>query len=351
MNRLKAGGKLGIILAILVFGTIVLVHELGHFLLAKANGIRVDEFSIGMGPRLFSKVKGETRYSLKLFPIGGSCMMGEDDAEDTSEGSFNSKSVWARMAVVAAGAVFNFILAFLFAVILVGYTGYDEPVISGVTSGYSAEAEGMQAGDRIVKINGKRIHLWREVTYYNMFHPGETVELVYERDGERQEITLVPKQDENGRYMLGVMASSSYTKANLFTALQYGVYEVKFWICTTIESLKMLITGSVGIDQLSGPVGIVNIVDDTYKQTKSYGALVVLMQMLNIGILLSANLGVMNLLPLPALDGGRLVFLMIEAIRGKRVPPDKEGIVHFVGMMLLFALMIFVLFNDLKRIF
>lgn len=342
---------MGIILAILVFGTIVFVHELGHFLLAKANGIRVDEFSIGMGPRLLSKVKGETRYSLKLFPIGGSCMMGEDDVDDMSEGSFNSKSVWARMAVVVAGAAFNFILAFVFAVIIVGYAGYDEPVISGTVEGYSAEAEGMQAGDRIVKMNGKKIHLWREVTYYNMFHQGETVDLVYERGGEKYEVTIVPKQDEDGNYLLGVLSPGEYTKANVLTAMQYGVYEVKFWICTTIESLKMLVTGGVGIDQLSGPVGIVDVVDETYQQSKSYGFLVVLMQMLNIGILLSANLGVMNLLPLPALDGGRLVFLIIEAIRGKRVPPDKEGIVHFVGMILLFALMIFVLFNDLKRIF
>ena len=342
---------MGIILAILVFGTIVFVHELGHFLLAKANGIRVDEFSIGMGPRLLSKVKGETRYSLKLFPIGGSCMMGEDDVDDMSEGSFNSKSVWARMAVVVAGAAFNFILAFVFAVIIVGYAGYDEPVISGTVEGYSAEAEGMRAGDRIVKMNGKKIHLWREVTYYNMFHQGETVDLLYERGGEKYEVTIVPKQDEDGNYLLGVLSPGEYTKANVLAAMQYGVYEVKFWICTTIESLKMLVTGGVGIDQLSGPVGIVDVVDETYQQSKSYGFLVVLMQMLNIGILLSANLGVMNLLPLPALDGGRLVFLIIEAIRGKRVPPDKEGIVHFVGMILLFALMIFVLFNDLKRIF
>ena len=342
---------MGIILAILVFSLIVFVHELGHFLLAKMNKIRVDEFSIGMGPRLLSTVKGETRYSLKLFPIGGSCMMGEDDVDDMSEGSFNSKSVWARIAVVAAGAVFNFILAFIFAVIIVGYTGYDEPVISGVLPGYSAEAEGMQEGDRIVRMNGKKINVWREVTYYNMFHAGETVELVYERDGEKYEVTIVPKQDEDGNYLMGVTSPEQYKKANVFTAIQYGVYEVKFWISTTLESLKMLITGSVGVDQLSGPVGIVDGVDDTYQQSKEYGAVVVLMQMLNIGILLSANLGVMNLLPLPALDGGRLVFLVIEAIRGKRVAPDKEGMVHFVGMMLLFALMIFVLFNDLNRIF
>ncbi len=342
---------MGIILAILVFGTIVFIHELGHFLLAKANGIRVDEFSIGMGPRLLSKEKGETRYSLKLFPIGGSCMMGEDDVDDVSEGSFNSKSVWARIAVVAAGAIFNFILAFIFAVILVGYTGYDEPVISGVVEGYSAEAEGMQAGDRIVRIDGKKINVWREVTYHNMFHAGEVVDVVYERDGETYEVTITPMKNEEGNYLMGVISPSQYTEANLFTAIQYGVYEVKFWICTTIESLGQLVTGKVGVDQLSGPVGIVDVVDDTYEQSKSYGAVVVLMQMLNIGILLSANLGVMNLLPLPALDGGRLVFLIIEAIRGKRVAPEKEGMVHTIGMLLLFALMIFVLFNDIKRLF
>ena len=342
---------MGIILAILVFGLIVFVHELGHFLLAKANGIRVDEFSIGMGPRLLSFVKGETRYSLKLLPIGGSCMMGEDDVDDMSEGSFNSKSVWARIAVVAAGAVFNFILALIFSMIVIGFTGYDKPVISGTVENFPAKEAGMQAGDRIVKMNNKKINLWREVTYYNMFHPGETVDLVFERDGEKHEITITPMKDEDGNYLLGVTSPAQYEKANIFTAVQYGIYEVKFWISTTLESLKMLVTGAVGADQLSGPVGIVDVVDETYQETKEYGPLIVMLNMLNIGILLSANLGVMNLLPIPALDGGRLVFLIVEAIRGKRVPPDKEGIVHGIGMILLLALMAFVLFNDVMRLF
>lgn len=342
---------MGIVLAILVFGLIVFIHELGHFLLAKANKITVHEFSIGMGPRLFSFERGETRYSLKLLPIGGSCMMGEDDVDDQAEGSFNSKSVWARMAVVVAGAVFNFVLAFVFAVILVGYAGYDKPIISGLEEGFPAQEVGMQEGDRIVKINNKKINLWREVTYYNKFHQGETVDLVYERDGEKHEVTITPKQDEDGSYLLGVFGPKKLEKANVLTAVQYGVYEVKFWICTTLESLKMLITGEVGLDQLSGPVGIVNVVDDTYQQSKGHGAMFVLMKLLNIGILLSANLGVMNLLPLPALDGGRLVFLIVEAIRGKRVPPEKEGIVHGIGMILLLALMVFVMFNDVKRLF
>lgn len=342
---------MGIILAILVFGIIVFIHELGHFLLAKANKIRVDEFSLGMGPRLVSFVKGETRYSLKLLPLGGSCMMGEDDVDDMSEGSFNSKSVWARMSVVVAGAVFNFLLALIFSMIVIGYTGYDEPVISGVVEGFPAQEAGLQEGDRIVKMNNKKINIWREITYYNMFHPGETVDLVYERDGEKHEVTITPKKDEDGNYLIGITSPAQYEKANLLTAAQYGVYEVKFWICTTLESLKMLVTGDVGVDQLSGPVGIVSVVDETYQQSKSYGVMVVIMQMLNIGILLSANLGVMNLLPLPALDGGRLVFMIVEAIRGKRVPPDKEGWVHGIGMILLLALMAFVMFNDVKKLF
>lgn len=341
---------MGIFLAIIVFGLIVFVHEMGHFLLAKANKIRVDEFSLGMGPRLFSFVKGETRYSLKLLPIGGSCMMGEDDVDDMSERSFNSKSVWARMSVIVAGAVFNFILALLFSVIVVSIAGYDKPVISEVKEGFPAQEAGLEAGDRVVRMNGKKIHIWREISYHNAMHPGEEVELEYERDGKLYQTTIVPKQDEDGAYYLGV-SSSGYSKANVGTAIQYGAYEVKFWISSTLESLKMLIVGSVGMDQLSGPVGIANVVDDSYQQTKEYGALAVFVQMLSIGTLISANLGVMNLLPLPALDGGRLVFLIIEAIRGKRIAPDKEGWVHGIGMILLLALMVFVLFNDVKRLF
>lgn len=342
---------MGIILAILVFSLIVFIHELGHFLLAKANKIRVDEFAIGMGPKIVGFTKGETTYCIKLFPFGGSCMMGEDDVEDVGEGSFNSKSVWARISVIAAGPVFNFVLALIFAIIVVSFTGYDKPVISGVLEGFPAEEAGMQEGDEIVRLNGKKIHVWREITYHNMFHQGETVEVEYERNGEKKEVTITPKKDEDGNYLLGVSSPSKYEKANVITAVQYGAYEVRFWIKTTLESLKMLFTGKVGVDQLSGPVGIVDAVDDTYQQTKSYGALIVFLQMLNIGILLSANLGVMNLLPLPALDGGRLVFLVLEAIRGKRVSPKKEGWVHGIGLILLLLLMAFVMFNDIRKLF
>lgn len=342
---------MGIILAIIIFSFIVFFHELGHFSLAKRNGIDVEEFSIGMGPTLLSKYYKGTKYCIKLLPLGGSCMMGEDEEVTNAPNNFNNKSVWARISVIAAGPVFNFILAFIFAVILVAMVGYDKPVVEEAEEGSAAQEAGIQAGDRIIRMDNKKINIFREITFYNQFHQGEEVDVTYMRDGKKKTVTVTPKMDEERQmYRLGITGGRQ-TKANLLTAVQYGIYEVRFWVSTTMESLKMLVTGEIGIKQLSGPVGIVDVVDDSYQQSKSYGLMAVLAQMLNISILLSANLGVMNLLPLPALDGGRLVFLAAEVIRGKRVPPDKEGYVHLVGITLLMLLMVIVMYNDIRRVF
>jgi len=220
-----------------------------------------------------------------------------------------------------------------------------------VDEGFPAAEAGLLPGDRIVKMNDEKINIFREITMYNQFHQGGETVVTFMRDGEKNTVTIRQMLDEELGYSRFGFSSSGYQKANFLTAMQYGAYEVGFWIETTLDSLKMLITGQVGADQLSGPVGIVNVVGDTYEQTKEYGFLTVVANMLSLAILLSANLGVMNLLPLPALDGGRLVFLFIEAIRGKRVPPEKEGYVHALGMVLLLALMVFVLYNDIVRIF
>lgn len=338
------------ILALLLFSFIVFFHELGHFLLARKNGIYVEEFSIGMGPVLVKRKGKETTYSIRLLPIGGACMMGEDEVENQDENSFNNKSVWARISVIAAGPIFNFILAFILSVIVVSWLGYDKPIVKTVMENSAAEEAGIQAGDVITEINGKNIHIFREISAYNQFHPGEELELGFERDGEKHTVSLQTRPDETGRYLIGI-TQGQYRKANAFTALQYGFYEVKFWIDYTIESLKMLFTGVIGLDQLSGPVGIVDVVDEAYDTNIQYGVSSVVLAFLNLSILLSANLGVMNLLPIPALDGGRLVFLIVEAVRGKRIPPEKEGMVHLAGLIALFGLMIFVMFNDLKRIF
>lgn len=341
---------MGIIIAIIVFSLIIIFHELGHFSLAKLNGIRVDEFSLGLGPTLFGKTIKGTKFSLKLLPFGGACMMGEDDVEDQTEGSFNSKSVWARISVIVAGPVFNFIMALVLSVIMVAWIGYSEPVISDVSEGYSAEEQGMQAGDRIVKLGNTKVRLWEDISLYNLTHSGESVDVTYERDGQEYTVTLEPKQNENGAYILGVVSPKERTRGNVIETVQHGFYMMEYWIKYTMECLKMLVTGQVGIKQMSGPVGVVSIMDSTYKQSIADGIKSVALNFLNIAILLSANLGVMNLLPIPALDGGRLVFLFIEAIRKKRVPPEKEGMVHFAGLVALLLLMVVIMYNDIQRL-
>ena len=344
---------MGIILAILLFSLIIIIHELGHFTLAKLNGIRVDEVSLGMGPTLLGKEFKGTKFSLKLLPLGGACMMGEDDADDTSEGSFNSKSVWARISVIAAGPLFNFILALLMSAILVGAAGYAVPVIQEVESGSSGSEQGLKKGDVITEINGKKIHIYEEFQLYNLTHStSDTAELTFERDGKEHTIQMEKRQfgDETTKRM-GFTYSAEVEKPGFFKSIQYGAYTAKYWVEYTLECLKMLLTGEVGVNQLSGPVGIVEVVNDTYDAAAPSGWSAVILSMMNLGILISANLGVMNLLPIPALDGGRLVFLLIEAVRRKRIAPEKEGMVHFIGFAALMALMVFVMYNDIMRLF
>lgn len=343
---------LSIVIAIIIFSIIVIFHELGHFLLAKANGIRVNEFCLGLGPTIVGFTKGETKYSIKLLPFGGACMMEGEDESSEDDRAFNQKSVWARMSVVFAGPFFNFIMAFVFAVILLGCEGYDPPVISDVIEGYAAQEAGLKGGDEIVKMNSLSIHFYREISAYATFHAGEPVEVTYMRDGEKITTTLTPKYDEEtGRYLYGFITEGKRVKAGFGKTLAGGIYEVRYWIYTTIQSLRMLVTGGVSVNELSGPVGIVKNIGDTYETSVSNdGYYYAFLNMLNWAILLSANLGVMNLLPLPALDGGRLVFLIVEAVRRKRVPPDKEGMVHAIGIVILLALMVIVMFNDIRKI-
>lgn len=340
-----------IIIAVIIFSLIILFHELGHFLLAKKNGVCVTEYSLGLGPTLFGKQIGETKYSLKLLPFGGACMMLGEDEESGDARAFFNKSVWARMSIILAGPVFNFLLAFLLSLMIIGSIGYDEPVISGVLEGYSAAEAGMMEGDRIVKINGERILVYRQVSMYTSLHSDRQITVTYERDGKRQEAVLDARQDpQSGRELFGFLGPEGRKKGGVFDTIKYSVYEVGFWMDTTVKSLAMLVRGNVSPNDISGPVGIVNVIGDAYEESISAGFFVVWLNLLNIAILITANVGVMNLLPLPALDGGRMVFLILEALRGKRVSQDKEGMVHFVGLVLLMILMVFVMFNDIRKI-
>lgn len=343
---------MSIILAILIFSVIIIFHELGHFLVAKKCDVKVNEFCLGLGPTIFSVQKGETTYSLKLLPFGGACMMEGEDGESSDGRAFPNKSVWQRFAIVVAGPLFNFIMAYVLSLLLLGTVGYDVPTLTGVMDGYAAEEEGMQAGDTILSLNHYRVHFYREISVYTFFHPGETVDVTYEREGERYHVELTPRYDEeSGRYLLGIQGNYARVRGNLPQTLLHGFYEMKYQVYAVFESLKMLLTGQLGLNDMSGPVGIVKTIGDTYDESVSSGVFYVVMSMVNIAILLSANLGVMNLLPLPALDGGRLVFFVVEALRGKKINEEIEGRVHFLGFALLMVLMVIIMFNDIHKLF
>lgn len=344
-----------IILFIIIFGIVVISHEFGHFLLAKAGGIHVVEFSVGMGPTLLSFGKGDTKYALKLFPIGGSCMFeGEDGLSEEGEqspGAFPNANVWKRISTVAAGPIFNFILGFIIALAMVNMIIIRDPVATEVLEGGAAMEAGLINGDRIVSLNGERIYLYEEILLFNALYRGGDVELVYERDGQLFTTTVTPKySEEYGRYMLG-FSNADFVELQGLDALRYAWYEMRYNVKNTYKSLGMLFTGQVSRRDVAGPVGIANMVGETYEQARQYGWKDVLVNMMNITLMLSVNLGILNLLPIPALDGGRLVFLLLEVIRGKPIPPQKEGMVHFIGLMFFMFLMIVIFFNDLANLF
>ncbi len=430
-----------IIIAILIFGVLVLIHELGHFIFARVNGIEVIDFSIGMGPRLCGFKAFGTQFSLRLLPIGGACMMlGEDqDQNMDNEHSFYSKNVWQRVSVLFAGPGFNFILAFVFSLFIVGAEGFDPARVTKVTPEGPAADAGMLPGDVITKIGGSGVSLGKEVQSYFTYHETteEPLKITVKRDGEKVKLTLLPEAYD--KYMLGftydgtetgtaevievskgypmeaagfkvgdiitkiedtevkngaeLMAyfdqnplngeeiNITYTRkgesftttvtpkfaysgyslgfaynlaredASAWETIKYSASEVKFWIVETARGLGRIFTGKIKSDEVGSVVAIVDLVGDTYEESKEEGARVTVLNLLYIAVFLSANLGVMNLLPIPALDGGKLLFCVIEIVRGKPIDREKEGMVHFIGMILLLLLMVFLVFNDVKNIF
>lgn len=346
-----------LIFFVLIFGSIVLAHEFGHYLLAKVNGIHVVEFAIGMGPKLVGFHRNGTDYVIRLLPIGGACMFEGEDGLHQAEGepspnSFNAAPVWARISSVVAGPFFNFILAFILALIIVGFSGSDQPVILGTIEGYPAAEAGMEPGDKIIRMNGERVYLSREI-YINTYLNGDRpINVEYERDGERYTVNLIPKyNEESGRYLIGFQGYGVSVDVKGLDIFKYAYYEIRYSVVSTLKSLAMLVQGEASKDDVSGPIGIAQVIGEVAEESTPYGPLVLILNLCSIALLLSVNLGILNLLPLPALDGGRLVFMLIEAVRGKPIPPEKEGMVHFAGFVALMVLMVFVLYNDIVRLF
>lgn len=350
---------MSIIITLLVISFIVFFHELGHFLLAKANKIRVLEFSIGFGPRLLTKTIGETKYSIKAIPLGGSCemegMLEEIDNEkvELSDKSFVNKGKLARISVIIAGPLFNFILAILLSFIVINFKGYNEPFITEVVENSPAMEAGIKAGDMIVSMNKKAIHNSPSVSLKMMTYKGDKpIKVKVKRDEQIKEFSVLPKKDKTtGMYTMGVLLSYDRVHGSFVEHLKQAYYETGFFIESTLSSLKMLVTGQAKVNDMIGPVGLTSVVGEAIKDERGGIDSNAIFNIMNLASLISANLGVINLLPIPAFDGGRLLLILIEAIRRKKMNPKTEEKVIVVGFMILIALSVLILFNDVIRLF
>ncbi len=333
---------MNIILAILIFGLLILVHELGHFLVAKRVGIHVEEFAIGMGPLIVGKQWGETKYSLRLLPIGGyNKMAGMEPGEDNPKG-FNRKSVRQRTAVISAGSLMNVALALVLFVIIFAFLGVpsDANVVGDVNPGSPAAEAGIQPGDRVVDIDGERITTWTEIVEIIHAKPGETLNMTLERNGREFTVDTVPEYDVD--YQMGLIGIKQSTETTGFLgAIVLGTKNTIGLTVAILGGLGNMVLGRIPAD-VAGPVGIVSLVGDVARMG--------LANILSFTALLSLNLGLINLLPIPALDGSRLIFLGYEGLKGKPIAPEKENMVHLVGFALLIMLMVIITYQDILRL-
>lgn len=335
---------MGIIAAIIVFLLVVMLHELGHFAVAKMVGIKVLEFSIGMGPVIYSNEKGETKYSLRALPIGGYVAMEGEETDSDDERSFNNAKVSSRIAVVLAGATMNFVLAIVAFFIINMVRGFPTAVINDFTENSPAYTAGMRSGDKVISIDGTEIKSWDEISKTISHAVNEKMDFVVERDGESVDLQIpVVEQNIEGygtRKIVGIIPKN---ETSFGQSVIYAFKDTGYVIKMVFSALRGLVTGGVHTQDLAGPIGVINIISEQSKNG--------ILSVISILGLISANLGVMNLLPIPALDGGKILFLLIEAIKGKPVNTKVEQGFATAGIMLLFALMLYVtIFGDLKRI-
>ena len=337
---------LSIIGAIIVLGVLIIVHELGHFGVARALGFRVDEFAVGFGPRIFSKERGGIRYSLRLLPLGGFCKFHGEDEEAEDPECFNAQKAWKRALVVLAGAAMNILFAFVLAVITLLSWGDFAATIHEVRPGTPAETAGVQVGDQILSITGKRVVFdYAALDEVTKADPEEGVTLTVRRNGENVTMHLSDLYDEaEGRNMMGV--TIDYTQRRSFRFGEAIVCAGDF----LVYSARSLLSFFANIfktpnlqEQVLGPVGTISVIGMAVR----FGWETIF----RLSLYLSLNLGIFNLLPFPGLDGGRLIFLIYEMIFKKPIPRDKEGLVHLIGLAILFGFIIYITVGDVRRLF
>ena len=352
-----------IIIGIFIFGVLIAVHELGHFLTAKLLGVKVNEFSIGMGPAVFSREKGETLYSLRVLPIGGYCAMEGEDDDSADPRSFGRASGWRKILILCAGAAMNFLTGLIIlSVLLCQLSGIAMPVVTGFLEGYGLEDCGLQAGDIVLSVNGKRMFCLygQDRMSSALDDAGDEVDFVVSRNGERIVLNNIsmPRQqrvDADGTVtnLRGISKSVVGYDATFGERLIYSWYSALDLVEMVWSSLGMLLSGQVGIRELSGPVGIVDTMTEVGTQSATTADAA--MNLSFFAALIAVNLAVVNLLPLPALDGGRIFFLLLNGILyllfRRKIAPKYESYVHMAGLMALMALMLVVTLSDVGKIF
>ena len=358
---------MSVIITLIIFSIIVVIHEWGHMRVAKACGINVEEFAVGMGPKLVGFEKGGTLYSIRLLPLGGFCRMTDETDKEKGIKGFNDSNVWQRIAVCIAGPLMNFVLALAVMTIYCMMTSVTFPVVESLSPDTPAEAAGLQPGDRVVSINGKNVHIYSDLGYYISESGKNPMDVVVKRGKEKLAYTITPKfSEEDQRYIIGIVLTSKapmidiglykdipddMPRANFLESLHEGYWSGIFIVKVTFEGFVKMFTGEVSTDELSGPIGVTTVVGETYETTKrELGMTATIMTLAEITALLSANLGIINLLPIPALDGGRLLIFVVEIIRRKRIPPEKEGMINLAGFALMMLLGIFIAYNDILKI-
>lgn len=346
---------LTIIFAILFFSLIVVVHEFGHYITARLFKVKIHEFAVGMGPKIFSKEKNGILYSLRAVPMGGFCAMeGEDGGSSEDEGALCKKPWYQKLIILGAGAFMNILLGFfvvlIFILISVSFTKtISVPVVSSTVEGSDA-SKVLKQGDRITNVGGETVHIVRDVNFAMQQNGKAPVDITVKRNGEKLTFNINPfeteYEDGTKGYIIGFTTTAE--SANFSNVLHEAFFDTIWMGKAVLVSLKMLVRGEVGINEMTGPVGVVSAMNQTAKQ--SGGGLLGILNLLYLGAFISVNIGIMNLLPLPALDGGRIFFTLIEAVRRKPIPAEKEGFVHMIGFFLLICLMIFATWNDVLRL-
>lgn len=328
-----------ILLSIFIFGVLIIIHEFGHFIAARISKVEVLEFAIGMGPVIYSRPGKRTKFSLRALPIGGFCRMKGEDEDDYSEGSFNEKTKRTRIFILASGALMNIIGAVVLLSLVFFLIGYPVTTLGEVETDFPAYEAGLRSGDRVVSIDGTPVETGNDISLLILDDVENTYLIELERDGSLFTAEVTSRYDDmTERYRIGVVPDR---KLGGIASIGQGIMQTVLYGRMMVDVIGQLITGSASTGDLIGPIGVVSVVGETVQ----YG----MIAMLHLAAIISLNLAIFNLLPIPALDGSRIIFILIEWIKGSPVDPEKEGMIHLIGFALLIILALIVAYNDILR--